>query len=333
MGYSRFQVDGCGHTPLYIAIEVGCTPAVEILLRGDCLELLTSNTRVKHTILPREFEKIAQKNDHRLHDIIIENLLRHRLFLPGLLPYHDLATGWHGDNVEFAEKLFNAGFRDIDVYDELGYTPLMKACGHGSIRMASFFLQHGADPYKSHQHVDLRAGYFLCYKATCPSKKSYSSKCGLTSKGFEKKLLEAAFDTSIDTGFRCRCSPDGFIPITTMFRDMRIADTYNRKQSFQELIGNIDSPTDRKKYWRAFVMGEVFDRLEMTHTCLKLYPKLEFFPDNRRIEIEDEEEELFFEMEEVIARFDLFSENFGDDLSKCVDEFFDDFDGDLLIRR
>jgi hypothetical protein len=56
-------------------------------------------------------------------------------------------------------------------------------------------------------------------------------------------------------------------------------------------------------------------------------------PDNRRIEIEDEEEELFCELEEVVARFDLFSENREEDLPICVDEFFDDLDLDLRPRQ
>jgi hypothetical protein len=50
---------------------------------------------------------------------------------------------------------------------------------------------------------------------------------------------------------------------------------------------------------------ETFNRLEMTHTCLKMHRKIQIFPDNRRVEIEDEEEELFFELEEVAAQLEI----------------------------
>jgi hypothetical protein len=77
-------------------------------------------------------------------------------------------------------------------------------------------------------------------------------------------------------------------------------------------------------------VAATFNYLGMTHTCPNLLWTIQIIPDHRRIEIEHEEEELFFDLEEIIARFDLFSERFGDDLSQCVDEFFDDLEGELI---
>lgn len=332
MGYSAFQVDGNGNYPIDIALDVGCIPAVEILLKGNCLPFLALNTRDGYTALPRAFQKVSESDDTRLHDLIIECLLRHKFLLPRLLPYHDLVTNEWADNIKFAQKLFIAGFQDIEAYNNSGYTPLMVACSNGNIRMASFLLQHGADPYTCHKHVGLRAGHFLCYDGR---NTVFSSYCvredGFRSKDDEKRLLEAAFDTSIDVESRCRCSPDGFSPITSLFQQIgHLESIYDVKESFERLICSLDSsPADRKIYWRAFIMSETFNRLGMTHTCIKLHSADRLFPDCRRIEIEEEEVEDFFELEEIVARFDLFSERFGDDLSKCVDEFFDDLDGDL----
>uniref|UniRef100_A0A093VTR4 Ankyrin-1 n=1 Tax=Talaromyces marneffei PM1 TaxID=1077442 RepID=A0A093VTR4_TALMA len=336
MGYSRFQVDAIGESPLDIAVDVGCISSVEALLKGDCLGLLGPYMQNRDTILPLAFLKAAASNDSRLHDIIVECLLRHNFLLPRLLPYHDLASRLREhDVINFAEKLFISGFQDIEAYDRFGYTPLMIACVRGDIKMASFLLHHGADPMKFHEHARLRAGHFLCYAGQFNMRKSHYSSYFVTENGFrsrddEKRLLEAAFDTSIDIGSRCRCSPDSFTPITFLFRNFGQTSTYHLKKSFQMMLRNLDcSPADIKRYWRAFVVCETFNRLGMTHTCLTMLPMVLPFPDNRRIEIEDEEEELFFQLEEVVARFDLFSENRQDDLSNCMDEFFDDLDLDL----
>jgi hypothetical protein len=345
MGYSRFQIDGNGETPLDIAVDVGCIPAVEALLEGDCLAFLDLSTQDKDTALPLAFLEVAESDNSSMHDIIIECLLRHKFLLPGLTPYHDLASQRYADNIGFAQKLFIAGFQDIEVYNHYGYTPLMLACTYGNIRMASFLLQHGANPSKSHEYACLRAGHFLYYDGIHDPGLDWRDDdlIPLVIKGVrfredEKRLLEAAFDTSIDIHSCCRCSPDGLSPITSLFRGILGIglDTYHLKEGFQRMIRNVDcSPADMKRHWRAFVVCETFNRIGMTHTCLQLHsPGRLFpgFPDNRRIEIEDEEEELFFELEEVVARFDLFSENRQDDLSECVDEFFDDLDGYLRPR-
>lgn len=341
MGYSRFQKDYNGDSPLGLAVDAKCISAVETLLKGNCQALFALNTLGDVTFLPQEFLKAARTDDAQLHDVIVECLTRHKFLLPGLFPYHDLPSQPWFDRTKFAQKLFLAGFQDIDAYNSTGETPLMVTCSSGNLRMASFLLQHGADPFKCHEYIGLRAGHFLCYGALHTSSKYWTEdSVGLTREDGiefsedEKRLLEAAFDTSIEIESRCRCSPDGASPITFLFQRVGGKSICFLKESFQRMIRNVYcSPVDMRRYWRAFVLCETFNRLGMTHTCLKLESPGRLFPDNERIEIEDEEEELFFELEEVVARFDLFSENRNDDLSKCVDEFFDDLDGDLRPRR
>lgn len=338
MGYSRFQVDDNGQSPLNIAIDVGCVPAAEALLKGLAFSAL--NTQDERIALDTAFLRATEYDDSRLHDILIECLLRHGLLsIPEFLPYHELAWQWGGyaDSTKFARKLFIAGFQNVDSYDKSGYTPLMIACANGNIRIASFLLQHGADPFKYHEHAGLRAGHFLCYDGISttgmsPLFLSLVQNNVFRSKEDEKRLIEAAFDAPLEIESRCRCSPGGFTPITSMFRDIDHGTTYDLKGTFQNLIHFLGcSSAEMKRYWRAFVVCVTFNRLGMTHTCIKLNSPGRLFPDNRRIEIEDEEQELFFELEEIAARFDLFSEN-TDDLSDCVDEFFDDLDWDLPPR-
>jgi hypothetical protein len=336
MGYSKLRVDVNGKDALDVAIDVGCIPAVEILLRGDCLDIFVL-TRDHDSTLPRAFQKVAESDDSELHDIIIKCLLRYKFHSLRLFPYHDLARNHYIDNTKFAQKLFTAGFQDIDAYNDSGYTPLMVACSYGNIRMASFLLRHGANPHKCHEHVSLRAGHFLCYngihtRGTCFFSFALVKEDGFRSKDYEKQLVEAAFETSI-IETRCRCSPDGFSPITSLFQMIGRESTFDLKVSFQRLLRNVESsPTNMKRYWRAFVVAETFNRLGMTHTCPKLHSEYRLIPEYERIGIEDDEIDLFFELEEIVARFDLFSENFEGDISKCVDKFFDDLDGDLRPR-
>lgn len=345
MGCPKFQIDDYGQSPLDVALEAGCIPAVETLLKGDCLAFLNQNTQNKNRNLSRAFRRVATSQDSKLHNIIIEWLSRHKFLLPTLLPYHDLASQRNPDNIEFAKKLFINGFQDIEAYNDSGYTPLMAACFHGNMRMASFLLQHGADPFKYHEDASLRAGHFLCgrlsqYASTFKiSRLTEEQEFGI--KVDVKRLFEAAFHTPIDTESRCRCSPGGLTPITLLFKSTCFQSLYGIKTDLETIIRTICcSSSDLKKHWRAFVVCETFDRLGMTHTCIKQdssnddsLSKIRLFPDNRRIEIEDEEEELFFKLEEIVARFDLFSENRVDDMSRCVDEFFDDLDWDLLPWR
>jgi hypothetical protein len=139
-------------------------------------------------------------------------------------------------------------------------------------------LQQGADPFKCHEHVGLRAGHFLCYHgidpigAYHPFFRLVREDCFRFRKD-EKRLLEAAFDTSTDIESCCRCSPEGFTPITTLFKFIGQGRTWDVKESFQRMIRNVDfSPADMKKHWRAFVIGETFNRLEMTLLASKCSP-------------------------------------------------------------
>lgn len=332
LGYSRFRKDGNGECPIQIAINANCIPTVKVLLAGDCLEFLADGAQYCGGALPYAIIKVAESDNPKIHDVVIECLLRHKLLLPKLLPFRDLAARQSIGNLEFAQKLFVAGFRDIDVYDDSGNTPLTTACAKGNINMASFLIQHGADPNKCHKYAGLRAGHFLCYETgsfwSC-SEISFQKANDSRTRDVEKRLLEAAFDSSIDVGTRCRCSPDGFSPVTYLLLVCGYRAFYANKESLKELIRHVSpSATDTKKYWRALVIGEIFTRLGMTHTCLKSKPKLQPFPDNDRIGIENDEEDLFFQLQEIVARFDFFSVC-GEEIAECVDMFFDDLDGDL----
>jgi ankyrin repeat protein len=159
MGYARFQKDYTGDSPLSLTINAKCISAVETLLKGNYQALFALNTLGMSHLYPQNFLKEARIDDAQLHDIIVECLMQHKVLLPVIFSYHDLPSQPWFDRTKFAQKLFLAGFQDIDAYNPTGETSLMVACLSGNLRMASFLLQHGADPFKCHEHVGLRAGH------------------------------------------------------------------------------------------------------------------------------------------------------------------------------
>lgn len=336
-GISKFSRTSSGVTPIEEAISAGSYYfTIEALLKGDFLDYFHPVTRDggDYSRLPFAFRDAAVHGDPRLQDCLVECLRRHQFLLPDLLPYHDLADyPLPIERPTFAQRLFLAGYKDLETYNSSGYTALMIGCMHGKMEFASFLLQRGADLYKVHERCNLRAGHFLLIDCVADGFKQRKYPDSQTKRCI-KLLFESAFDISVETDSICRCSPGGFNPITYTMKK-RIS-YISLKMALDKIISFIEpSPADERRYWRAFIIQETFNRLEMTHTCLQFkYDKfhlsrIESFADNRRIEIENEEINLFFELEEITARFDLFSKSFDGSLSACVDRFLDDLNIEL----
>lgn len=80
------------------------------------------------------------------------------------------------------------------------------------------------------------------------------------------------------------------------------------------------------RLWRCLVRCEIFERLELTHTCVRFRPTIHRLPEEDRLEIEEEEEELYLQLEELMNEFDEWLEEFNGDIADCVDIFFDRLD-------
>lgn len=55
-------------------------------------------------------------------------------------------------------------------------------------------------------------------------------------------------------------------------------------------------------WWQSFTRVEIFDRLEMTHTCFSsIYPEVRGIPEDERLQILEEEEELCWQLENFLT--------------------------------
>jgi Ankyrin repeats (many copies)/Ankyrin repeat len=329
-GADKYAQDSEGLFPLDVAIHIRSVPVVEALLRGDCSPYFRKRG-FQEMRLPTSFLDAANSNNEELQNVVAGALTRHHRL--AVRPYHDLAEVRDGNPTFFAETLFLAGFRDIEEYDENGLTPLMSACCWGNMSMAAFLLRNGGDPLRTHKDADLRAGHFLYYEGDqffCHGLHSYRNGDDLCPEQ-EAKLLEAAFEIAEYVHSTCRCSPEGFDPIIALFQANSNENFYVKKQSFENMMGHLSLSHDNLiRRWQCLVRCEIFDRLELTHTCIRCLPTVRKFPEEDRLEIEEEEEELWVQLEEIIDEYDEWQREFNGDIVDCVGIFFDRLD--LILR-
>lgn len=284
--------------------------------------------------LPPNFLEHGLSGNRELQNTVVEALARHRHRLEAERPYHDLARNFK-DSKAIAEKLFAAGFRKVEEYDEEGMTPLIRACCWGNMSMVAFLLEHGADPSRSHRDALLRAGHFFFFEADSFWCATFHGrqKGNELSPQEEAKLLQTAFDSAGCVDSRCRCSPGGFSPATSTFKVDDYEHFFVRKQSFERMLCHLNlSEVDLRQQWRCLVRMEIFNRLELTHTCIRQFPTVRAFPEQDRLEIEEEEEELHFELEVLMNEYDDWQQHFDGDILNCVETFFDKLDQDLRPR-
>jgi hypothetical protein len=171
----------------------------------------------------------------------------------------------------------------------------------------------------------ITAGYFLDRREM----HTEQFKKLMTDKNYVEvfvKVLQSAFDTSAAVHSHCLCSPDGFTPITALRRQYcplkgRILETC--MSLLQWPIGMLE------RHVRAFALGEVFDRLQMTHTCVDIHNPGQQIPEEDRLEIEDEEEKFHNQLKELMEEYDLGWANFRGDPFKYLDLFFETHEYDV----
>jgi hypothetical protein len=84
-----------------------------------------------------------------------------------------------------------------------------------------------------------------------------------------------------------------------------------------------------EKQARAFAIGEVFDRLEMTHTCVNIHKPSKQIAEEERLEIEWEEEELNDQLQQLMEEYDLRRAKFSGSPLEFLDHFFESHELDL----
>jgi len=238
--------------------------------------------------------------------------------------YHDIQQYCWGSAqaISVADEIHRIGFVDINKYDEDGLTPLMQSCCRGKFRWAKFFLERGGDPEKHHRDYELVAAH--CFYGFVGGSDLHLEGIAQLGRIWQKTSLLSYAD--------CRCSLKGHSGLTSflMARSGRNVEltTYDRQRRFRTLLESNWIPVDElPKYYRAFARIEIFQRLEMTHTCPQIDSigssccKITKISLEDAIEIEDEELELANYLEECMRQYD---EDL-DQYSGTLEEFYFDF--------
>jgi hypothetical protein len=263
--------------------------------------------------------------DERLRDALLRTLIRLRPRLGVLQPYGDLI--FYGCNseatlVSISEELFLGGYVDLEIPDWRGMTPLMSACFYGLLNLANLFVQHGASISEPHRDSALVVGHYLAA--------AYNAFPLKSNEKLAAKILEAAFNASNTVHSHCRCCPEGFTPVTALRRQLRYANKIREK--FELVMSCLRWPMEAvEQQARAFAIGEVFDRLEMKHTCVNIHNPSKQIAEEERLEIEWEEEELNDQRQQLMEEYDLRRAKFSGSPLEFLDDFFESHELDLYL--
>jgi ankyrin repeat protein len=322
-GADKYAQDSLCCLPIDLALQSGCLEAVELLLEGDCMPQFTTSSGYQSTTMRERMLNCIISCDERLRHALLRTLIRLRPHLGVLQPYSGLI--FRGCNSEatlvtISEELFLGGYVDLEIPDWRGQTPLMSACLHGLLKLANFFVQHGASISTPHRDSTLVAGHYLAAAYDPPPLKS--------NEKLAAKILEAAFNASNTVHSHCRCSPDGCTPVTAL----RLQHYTKIREIFKLVMSCLRWPMEAvEQQARAFAIGEVFDRLGMKHTCVNINNPSKQIAEEERLEIEWEEEELNDLLQQLMEEYDLRRAKFSGSPLEFLDHFFESHELDLYL--
>jgi hypothetical protein len=315
-GADKYAQDSELCLPIDFAMHTKCLEAVELLLEGDCIPNFIRPRKHGITTIPLAMLIEIHSGKGSVQNALVRTLIRLRHFLGALRPYHDLALlAWDKEpGVAAADRLFSAGFRDLELRDEHGMTPLMKACLYATLQFLRFLLEKGANASTPHRDSALTAGYFLA------GSMDFDSSFSAADSELCAKLLQAAFNVADTVDSNCLCSPEGFTPVTALSRSKN-GDKRRKFGTLMLCLQGLKGAVEQQA--RAFALGEIFDRLQMTHTCVNIHQPSQQIPEEDRLEIESEEEEFSMQLRELMKEYDLGRVEFSGGPLEFLDFFFE----------
>ena len=215
----------------------------------------------------------------------------------GAAVYND----WYCLSPELADRLWSYGFRDTNVYDGRGCTPLHQACLRGKLDMVCWFMSHGGDPTTVIRGHSLNAFHRLSHglKYQIEVAGDFMIDNMVRPYGDALTRIAGVCGASCRDDCRCACSPEGCTPISILIRAATL--TWYKKQNlflswcqFVEL-----SPDAIGTCCHEFARVETFERLGITHVCCKIgYVTVsDPMPQDTIREIQDEESEMIDQLE------------------------------------
>jgi ankyrin repeat protein len=245
-------------------------------------------------------------------------------------------TVYHGpiQSAKQADQLWDAGFKDIDSWDEFGRTPMMNSESYFEMDYSQWLLHHGADPHREIRYIhddndDKRksvAGFtalhcvayqlglhlmrFLLPKA--PPALLVVDEPSLT---FEELLVKGGWHDDC----HCACSSSGCTPFTTLLKainheNIRSCRATSEKPSELRrlVVHHLESPGHpassalmRSKIVENVIRFETFEALQLSHTCCNFHTRgayRRYTPKDVR-EIHEDWEELLSKHENLVSQF------------------------------
>ena len=273
-------------------------------------------------------------------------LVRHGTAVPlALHPRQYRSTVFHqiGPSLRVAERLWNAGFRDINGRDSFGLTPLMSSRAHHFcspddvnliLEYAAWLVEKGADFYAKQdltlyehyrpecQLLSATALHFVAYELGLNLKRMVT--CNRLEKWAEESFSEPSKETlqrilmDMDSdSCTCACSISGCSPLTvfnknyiTLYPAVYILDLW-------PILENFCDPSKISEFLRIMT----FKELDITHTCCqKDFHGWETKDKAEIDEIHDEEAENLQKLEELLEEFEAKRKEldipFGDFITK-----------------
>jgi len=220
-----------------------------------------------------------------------------------------------------ADKLWHAGFRDIDTWNENGYTPLMQT---KLSEYAEWLIDHGANVHLQPRFDDDSVRGFTAlhscvwsigsemhyYFNPQTSRKAEHDKHFLTHK---KVLLNAKPHDAC----RCACSLNGCTPFTALLKTVDVHNRSHKDPEYRarcrrypvqllESANHPASPTGLPtEICEEIMRFEMFEELKLSHTCcsLKYMNAVPKYTLEQVREIHEEEEELLQKHAHLVAEF------------------------------
>ncbi|KAI9689638.1 MAG: hypothetical protein M1820_010136 [Bogoriella megaspora] len=234
-------------------------------------------------------------------------------------------TLYHADylSADIASRLFEAGFRDIDVPDKFDRTPLMdisfRAISNPDISLlfAKWLTDHGADLYSRFGSSNARAIHLLAW-GLGQSIDGSTSTCPLSEDA--KQFLLDIFQDETGDGCKCKCSSRGCQGVTMALKG--ITQTFSKPYADEpstsvkwllaqiEHLGAYNTPS-RAKHARKAIRFMTFEELGLTHSCCcrkrGIYwlnaTHLQPMPEDDAREIFEEEKDLHDQLEILVPEF------------------------------
>lgn len=242
---------------------------------------------------------------------------------PALMTFERKSLFFNHQSTEILNRIFEAGFTDVDLLSEEGHTPLMALCrdcfGHSSYAAIAWMISKGANPFRKLPGSNTTVLHWINGMLATKIQHQYrrDSHFALYAElrhlhQIDKHLLSLS---TKDECF-CSCSLNGCTPLSIALRDVvSLLSQFARRISlvaplfrrFLEFI--LDRSQSQPELCHAMIRSLTFDGLGLSHTCcieLQLDPLWGHARHESDLqEIRDEQELPLERFEKLVSEFDF----------------------------